>query len=665
MSTTISLIEVMASLEGISHWDLRNAADRLCLFDGDSTGWLDHLVIYRPGKGAVGVFMFRQLASGGVWNPQAVHFVGDPPAAGTASGIGGYDLRSPADRLLAFDYAGSGKLDHLLCYRPGSGVVHILRREGNALRPVFTSSTGLRGGHVLSGPASLDNGADRLLAFDFAGSGRLDHLLAYRPGSRQFSIMRPQEQGFASVTPDLILTDLGGWALSDPADRLLAFDLDATGHLDHLVGYRPGPGKAAIRIFKRNADAEYAHPEQLFETVFTGREDDGIPPAETGIGTLDLRHPADRLIAFDYNHSGKLNTLLAFRPGGGLACVVKKDPVPEKARVDDQFLEGYRLNRSLRMASVLYGQQRALGVGAVYDGQLYLKNYAAETLGLWVFEPVDGTRGVFRIRDYRYGKYLIANSRGKGAVLHSANADVPEAQWVLEHDATVGVDDAYIRNYKTQLYLHCAIGSEHPVYMGYLNGKRSARWALLALKAAWEEPRLRLKDKLSYVIANFPSNTDMTQQAIANTLQQGIDKWCAVFVAHGVNVSFARVPPGQGADLTFSWGKVSLTVDDPTKFVGAVTNHNFSDASTMDFSSPASVVYNDDLFWKSGVMIGDKLGDLLPVTVHEIGHVLGLGHNPSKDSIMYFELGAAGEYVKTHSLNPVDVERLKTRYSLS
>jgi len=39
------------------------------------------------------------------------------------TGIGGYDLASPADQIVPFDYDSSGKLDHLLLYRPGSGTV--------------------------------------------------------------------------------------------------------------------------------------------------------------------------------------------------------------------------------------------------------------------------------------------------------------------------------------------------------------------------------------------------------------------------------------------------------------------------------------------------------------------------------------------------------------
>ncbi len=53
-----------------------------------------------------------------------VYAQGDP-----GNGIAGYDLKSVADRAFAFDYDGSGKLDHLALYRPGTGTIWILRNE--------------------------------------------------------------------------------------------------------------------------------------------------------------------------------------------------------------------------------------------------------------------------------------------------------------------------------------------------------------------------------------------------------------------------------------------------------------------------------------------------------------------------------------------------------
>jgi len=53
----------------------------------------------------------------------AVYHQGDP-----GSGIGGFDLSNGGDRLFAFDYGGTGKLDHLVCYRPGTGTIWVLKK---------------------------------------------------------------------------------------------------------------------------------------------------------------------------------------------------------------------------------------------------------------------------------------------------------------------------------------------------------------------------------------------------------------------------------------------------------------------------------------------------------------------------------------------------------
>ncbi|WP_157634328.1 hypothetical protein, partial [Burkholderia ubonensis] len=57
---------------------------------------------------------------------------GDP-----GNGIGGYDLKSPADHAFAFDYDSSGKLDHLALYRPGTGTIWILKNTQGAFAPVY------------------------------------------------------------------------------------------------------------------------------------------------------------------------------------------------------------------------------------------------------------------------------------------------------------------------------------------------------------------------------------------------------------------------------------------------------------------------------------------------------------------------------------------------
>lgn len=56
-------------------------------------------------------------------------------------GIGDYDLSSSADRAFALDYTGTGKLDHLAFYRPGNGIIFILKKDGpGKFSPVYQAT---------------------------------------------------------------------------------------------------------------------------------------------------------------------------------------------------------------------------------------------------------------------------------------------------------------------------------------------------------------------------------------------------------------------------------------------------------------------------------------------------------------------------------------------
>jgi hypothetical protein len=142
------------------------------------------LVLYRPGTGTIRI----QQNANGVFSP--VYHEGDP-----GNGIGGYDLKSPADRVFAFDYNGSGKLDHLVLYRPGTGTIWILEKNVNGVfSPVYHEGdpgNGI-GGYDLKSPA------DRVFAFDYNGSGKLDHLVLYRPGTGTIWILEKNVNGVFS-----------------------------------------------------------------------------------------------------------------------------------------------------------------------------------------------------------------------------------------------------------------------------------------------------------------------------------------------------------------------------------------------------------------------------------------------------------------------------------
>ncbi|MGI5270262.1 S1 family peptidase [Nonomuraea sp. CA-218870] len=274
------------SLTGIGGYDLKDNRDQVVAFDYEHAGKLDHLVLYRPGSGIV--FIVKRNANGSY-----------TPVYSSTTGIGGYDLKDGRDRIIAFDHKGSGKLDHLLLYRPGGNTAWILEHgPGNTFRAVFHSSAGI-GGY------DLQSAEDQVIAFDYEHTGKLDHLLLYRPGTGMASVLK--HGGGATFTPVYATADggIGGYNLKDARDRVIAFDYTSSGRQDHLMLYRPGGHTAWI--------LEHG-PGNTFRAVFH---------SSAGIGGYNLQSTADRVIAFDYEHTGKLDHLLLYRPGGKTAWILK------------------------------------------------------------------------------------------------------------------------------------------------------------------------------------------------------------------------------------------------------------------------------------------------------------------------------------------------------
>jgi hypothetical protein len=238
---------------GIGGYDLRSEHDRAFAFDYNSSGNLDHIVLYRPGKGAI----FIVKTDKGNFSP--VYSQGDPGPDQYGNGIGGYNLRSANDRAFAFDYDGTRKLDHIILYRPGRGAVFIVKKnpDGN-FSPVYNQGdpgSGI-GGYDLR---SVD---DRAFAFDYDGTGKLDHIVLYRPGKGAIFIVKNDKGNFSPVYsqgdpgPGQYGNGIGGYDLRSPNDRAFAFDYDGTGKLDHIVLYRPGKG--AVFIVKKNPDGNFS-----------------------------------------------------------------------------------------------------------------------------------------------------------------------------------------------------------------------------------------------------------------------------------------------------------------------------------------------------------------------------------------------------------------------
>lgn len=221
----------VAPMHGIGGYDLKSSMDRAFAFDYDSSGFADHIALYRPGTGTFWILKNNS----GTFTP--VYAQGDP-----GHGIGGYNLLSPADQAFAFDYDHSGKLDHLVLYRPGTGAIFILKNINGTFVAVYFQGDP---GHGIGG-YDLRSPNDQAIAIDYEGTGRLDHLALYRPGAGILWVLKNEGGVFAPVFQTNLAKAFDSFDLLSLSDRAIAFDYEGSGKADHLLLYRPGAGRLSI-----------------------------------------------------------------------------------------------------------------------------------------------------------------------------------------------------------------------------------------------------------------------------------------------------------------------------------------------------------------------------------------------------------------------------------
>ena len=160
-----------------------------------------------------------------------------------------YDLESGADQVISYDHDSSGKPDHLVCYRPGVGNVAIYRNNHDGTFTCVYWSPGGVAGYDMKGAS------DRIIGYDYNGTGHLDHLVCYRPGSGNVAICHFNSQNQNFVCDYWSDSGIGGYDVRAASDQITAYDYNGTGHLDHLVCYRPGNG--VVWILEKKSDGSF------------------------------------------------------------------------------------------------------------------------------------------------------------------------------------------------------------------------------------------------------------------------------------------------------------------------------------------------------------------------------------------------------------------------
>jgi hypothetical protein len=269
---------------GFGGFNLNNPVDQVLKFDYDGDH-RDDILLYRPGTGAIYV-----VRSNGDGTFQTVYARGEP-----GDGIAGYDLASPRDRIIPFDYNADGR-DDLFLYRAGNGAAWVARSNGDGSFTQVYARGDPGDGIAGFGLTSTD---DQVLAFDYNGDSR-DDLALFHPGTGAIYIARSNGDGtftavYAQGDPG---RGIGGYDLRSAADRILAFDYNCDGKQD-LVLYRPGRG--AVFIVRSNGDA-------TFTPVYT-QGDQGL-----GVGDFRMSWASDRILAFDVD-GDRRQDLLAYNIG--------------------------------------------------------------------------------------------------------------------------------------------------------------------------------------------------------------------------------------------------------------------------------------------------------------------------------------------------------------
>ena len=323
---------------GIGSFDLKHFNDRAFAFDWESKGVMDHIVFHNgnarrdthivgkvgdkwqtkysqpamwdqdlyglafdyESKGKMDHILFYDAGSSGRYTLVRVQ-AGKLYSFALGNGMGLVDLKKWDDKIIAFDYEHSGKMDHLLCYRPGSGLCTIVKNAGSSrtsekpFNVVFESSNGI-------GPYDLLSSQDKIIAFDW-DNGKMDHLVCYRPGSSTIWFLRNSGGAFEKIMEGQ--GGLAGYDLKDYGDKVFAYDWRGSGRQDRLICTR----------FAQSPFWCMDRSERGFRVIYNEVQ---------GPGGFNLNAHGTHMFTMDVDKSGKQKEIVMYVPGEGIIWILKR-----------------------------------------------------------------------------------------------------------------------------------------------------------------------------------------------------------------------------------------------------------------------------------------------------------------------------------------------------
>ncbi|CAK7340883.1 unnamed protein product [Dovyalis caffra] len=146
----------------------------------------------------------------------------------------------------------------------------------------------------------------------------------------------------------------------------------------------------------------------------------------------------------------------------------------------------------------------------------------------------------------------------------------------------------------------------------------------------------------------FSSSVQVTidMQELRSACSRAFQKWADV-----TQFTFQEVSEGSPADIVIGFQRGDHGDGDPFDGPGNILAHAFS-------PTDGRLHYDADEKWSTNPSTDES--DLESVAVHEIGHLLGLGHSMDQNSIMFAEIPAGA--IK-RDLNQDDIDGIRTLYS--
>lgn len=289
---------------GIADCKMSDSSTEGFAFDFDSSGKLDHLVFYGSGQNVASQKALYIIKSNGDSTFTTRY---------SANNVGEFDLMGHnqySPKGFAFDFDGSGKLDHLVFYCPGEKIVYIFKSKGDG---TFTQRYPTQANPVGTGIGGYDlvAPADQGFAFDYEGKGKLNYLVFFRATTGAIFIIKSNGDGTFNAVYSMgdPGTGIAGCTFADPNTRGVAFDVTGSGNLDHLVFYYPSQN--SVYVIQNQAGT--------FKAVYTAANAGGAP-ALPGFG---LTEQHIRGFAYDFEGSGKQDYLVFYAPGQRVAVFCK------------------------------------------------------------------------------------------------------------------------------------------------------------------------------------------------------------------------------------------------------------------------------------------------------------------------------------------------------